>query len=238
MFSLFIRRNGLIDPPVMAEIDAHCHILPRMDDGSADEEAAMAIARLLLEIGVRTVVATPHVISDIYPNTTESILTAVEALRLLLKESGLPLEILPGAEYYAEHEFLDRIKRRDLLSFGEERYVLFESPIDRAPIMLDEVVFLLKAKGYTPLLAHAERYLFLQDDHDAILTLRRLGARFQVNHPSFMLAKTSQRGELARWLYIKGFMDMLGTDMHRVPKDICTKEAHKWSRPAHRGPSR
>ncbi|MFO8071169.1 MAG: CpsB/CapC family capsule biosynthesis tyrosine phosphatase [Polyangia bacterium] len=216
MFSLLVRRDGLIDPPEMGEIDCHCHILPGIDDGPSDDRGSLAIARLLIEMDVERVVATPHVISDIYPNTTERILGAVERLRRLLRDSGLALEVLPGAEYYAEGELLERIARDDLLSFGEERYVLFESPVEQPPMILEEIAFELKSAGYTPLLAHVERYRFLQGDEGRIAHLRRLGVRFQVNHPSFLLPKTSRRGEMARWLYIKGMVDMLGTDMHRA----------------------
>jgi len=216
MFSLLVRRDGLIDPPAMGEVDYHCHILPRIDDGPRDDRSSLAIARLLLEMGVRKVVATPHVISDVYPNTTERILGAVTELRKLLRDSGLRLEVDAGAEYYAEADLIDRIGRDDLLSFGDQRYVLFESPVEQSPMVLDEVVFGLKSAGYTPLMAHAERYRFLQGKPEAVADLRRLGVRFQVNHPSFLLPKTSRRGEMARWLYIKGLVDELGTDMHRA----------------------
>ena len=92
MFSLLVRRDGLIEPPAMSEVDSHCHILPGLDDGSPDEKTSIAIANLLLELGVRTVVATPHVISDIFPNTTEQILEAAAKLCRLFKEHGLPLD--------------------------------------------------------------------------------------------------------------------------------------------------
>lgn len=216
MFSLLIRRDGLVDPPAMGPVDAHCHILPGMDDGPRDERGALAIARLLAEMGVSTVVATPHVISDVYPNTTDDVLEAVGKLRRLLFSSGIALEVVPGAEYYAEAALLSRIDRRDLLAVGPERHVLFESPVEHAPMVLEEIGFRLLSAGYTPLLAHAERYRFLQRDRDLAVHLRRLGFRFQVNHPSFHLPRTSQRGEMARWLYIRGFVDVLGTDMHRA----------------------
>jgi protein-tyrosine phosphatase len=216
LFSLLIRRDGLIDPPAMGPVDAHCHILPGMDDGPRDERGALAIARLLAEMGVSTVVATPHVISDVYQNTTASILEAVERLRRLLFSSGIALDVVPGAEYYAEAAFLSLVDRRDLLSFGAERHVLFESPVEQAPMILEEIGFRLLSAGYTPLLAHAERYRFLQRDRALAEHLRRLGFRFQVNHPSFHLPRTSQRGEMARWLYLRGFVDVLGTDMHRA----------------------
>ncbi len=223
MFSLLIRRDGLIDPPPMGETDAHCHILPGIDDGPADDLGALAIARLLCDMGVRRVVATPHVISDVYPNSSDRIRGAVEKLRRLIGESGLAIEVVAGAEYYAENELLSRVDRGDLLAFGAERYVLFESPVERQPMVLEEIAFALVSAGYTPLLAHVERYEFLRRDPDAVARLREIGVRFQVNHPSFHLPKTSRRGEMARWLYIKGLVDVLGTDMHR---------ATPWDRPS------
>ncbi len=216
MFSLLVRRDGLIDPPPVGNTDVHCHILPGIDDGPPDDRGSLAIARLLLEMGITTVVATPHVISDLFPNDTATILAAVNRLRRLIVDSGLNLNVLAGAEYYAEGELLKRIERRDLLCFGEERHVLFESPVESQPMIMKEIIFAMKSAGYTPLLAHAERYRYLQTDHPQIDHLRRLGVRFQVNHPSFLLPKTSRRGEMARWLYVKGLVDHLGTDMQRA----------------------
>ena len=232
MFSLFIRRDGLIDPPAMGHVDAHCHVLPGIDDGPRDELGSLAIARLLCEMGVRTVVATPHVISDVYPNSTEKIVDAVGRFRKLLSSSGLAIDVAPGAEYYAEPELVARIERNDLLSFGEEKYVLFESPVEQEPMILEEIGFRLQSAGYTPLLAHVERYRYLQQDHDRAEQLRQTGFRFQVNHPSFHLPKTSHRGEMARWLYLRGLVDVLGTDMHRAtPWDKPSRSAENRARP-------
>jgi tyrosine-protein phosphatase YwqE len=203
----------------MGEIDTHCHILPNLDDGPPDDEGALAIARVLVEIGVQKVVATPHVISDIYPLKTAQIIASVEKLRILIREAGLALEVIAGAEYYVEGQLLDRIDRNDVLAWGKERNVLFESPVENEPILFKETIFRLKSAGFTPVLAHTERYRFLQNKPEEIDELRRLGTRFQVNHPSFHLPKISRRGEMARWLYIKGLVDFFGTDMHRATGD-------------------
>jgi protein-tyrosine phosphatase len=232
MFSLMIRRDGLIEPPAMAERDAHCHIVPGLDDGAKDDKSALAIALLLCEMGVRQVVATPHVISDLYPNTTAGILEGVDKLRSLLDASKIALDVLPGAEYYAEGALLSRIDKGDLLAFGEEKYVLFESPVEYQPMVLEEIVFHLLSAGYTPLLAHVERYRFLQKEFSAVTHLREIGVRFQVNHSSFLLPKTSGRGEMARKLYIKGLVDALGTDMHRA------SSLEKPTQPAEHKPTR
>lgn len=218
MFSLLVRRDSMIDPPQMDELDTHCHILPGLDDGPPDAAAALAIAKTLVEMGIKTVVATPHIISDIYPLKTTEILEAVAQTRELFKTERVELNIIAGAEYYVEQDFLDRIDQRDILSWGADNNVLFESPVEQEPILLTETIFRLKSAGFTPVLAHAERYRFLQGDMDRVGDIRRMGAKLQVNHPSFHLPKMSRRGEMARRLYIKGMVDFLGTDMHRASR--------------------
>ena len=106
MFSLLVRRDGLIDPPDLGEFDAHCHILPGIDDGPTDERGTLAIARLLIEMGVKRVVATPHVISDVFPNSTKTIVEAAENVRQLLADSGLELR--------EEYAHFDARRRLDL----------------------------------------------------------------------------------------------------------------------------
>ena len=216
MFSLFIRRDGLIDPPQIGDVDHHCHILPSIDDGPATVEGSLAIAGILLSMGITTVTATPHVISDVYPNSTEKIINAVKNFKEILMQNGLPLKIDAGAEYYTESSFIKKIEAHDILSFGEKNHVLFESPVETPPILFENVIFHLKSNGYTPLLAHAERYRFLQKDWNMVKHLKNLGVDFQANHPSFMLPKTSHTGEMARKLYLKGYINALGTDMHKA----------------------
>jgi protein-tyrosine phosphatase len=224
MFSILVRRDGLIDPPPMGEFDAHCHLLPGIDDGPKDVAGSLAIARSLSWMGIKSVVATPHVMSDVYPNSTEGISTAAEAFRIRLREEGIPLEVTAGAEYYLEPELLGRIERGDLLSFGEKRYVLFEGPLAQKSVILEDVIFRLKVAGYTPLLAHPERYHYFskKPGPDAFARLKELGVCFQVNYPSFLLPRTSRSGETARWLYTKGLIDLFGTDMHQANQDTNT----------------
>ena len=98
-------------------------------------------------------------------------------------------------------------------------------------MLLEEIIFNLKSAGYTPLLAHVERYRFLQKDPALTDELKRLEVHFQVNHPSFMLPRTSHTGEAARNLYVRGYVDTLGTDMHRATRpDIRNDKADTSSR--------
>ena len=221
MFSLLVRRDGLIDPPELGDTDYHCHILPGIDDGPRDMKSATALALRLVEMGVSTVVASPHVISDVYPNTRKSILIKTKQFQREIRQQGIPLTVVPGAEYYCEQSFLKLVEEEPLLSFGAENYVLFESPVD-TPVMMKEIVFMLRSSGYVPLLAHVERYRFIQNDFEFAHELKRLGVAFQVNHPSFGLSRNSKSGDLARLLHKKGMIDLFGTDMHRAPQLIAS----------------
>ncbi len=214
MFSLLVKRHQMIDPPPMSEIDTHCHILPGLDDGPSELDESLDIAESLIQMGVRTVVATPHVMSDTYPLSSEQIRQATAALQEELCSRGLALEVLPGAEYYVESQFLQRIDQGDILAWGEERCVLFETAVAQASMLFKEAIFQLSSAGYTPVLAHVERYHFLQNNPEAMASLKKMGTRFQVNYRSFGLPRVSQRGETARQLYIKGMIDYLGTDSH------------------------
>lgn len=206
----------MIDPPPMTSLDAHCHLLPGIDDGPKSMVGSVKMAQLLTEMGVQTVVATPHVISDVYPNTVDIIEEKTREVQAELNQQSIPLKVIPGAEYYIEPAFQENIEKGNIICFGTERYVLFESPVENKPLLLESIVFSLKSAGYTPLLAHAERYRFLQNNKDEYQHLKKLGVHFQVNHPSYHLPQTSTRGETARWLHVKGLVDLLGTDLHRA----------------------
>ncbi|MDQ7086824.1 MAG: CpsB/CapC family capsule biosynthesis tyrosine phosphatase [Acidobacteriota bacterium] len=67
-------------------IDTHCHILPALDDGAADEEAALAMARCAVEGGVKTIIATPHMREGDYLNERPRVLEAVDAFRAVLAQ--------------------------------------------------------------------------------------------------------------------------------------------------------
>lgn len=199
--------------------DCHCHVLPGVDDGSRNLDESRAMLRLLIEAGVRRVIATPHVFPARYPNEPEELRARFDALAAAVAD--LPVELELGAEHYLDETLHDRILAGRVLAFGRERYVLFECfPGGPLPVDLMRVVHTLSDRGYTPLIAHVERYAWLRGpERDEVAEdLRAAGARFQVNRTVGEINRPGRgsRGAVLQWLQARGWIDEVGSDLHRA----------------------
>src|SRR5262249_54839749 len=81
-------------------IDLHCHILPGIDDWSADLPVSIAMARALVADGVTTVACTPHILPGVYHNSGPEIRAAVQQLQEALDQEGIPLHLVAGADVH------------------------------------------------------------------------------------------------------------------------------------------
>ena len=194
------------------ETDIHSHLIPGIDDGAKTLEESITLLRTLQAFGYRRVVTTPHVMVDSYRNSTESILKGLEILRHRAQQEGIALEIYAAAEYYMDEELNRRLQTGDLLTV--EDYLLFETSYYVEPLNLTEVVYEIIAKGYRPLLAHPERYRYVQDFEGFYGSLRRLGVAFQVNINSLGGHYGRNAEQKAYWLMKQGWIDFLGSDLH------------------------
>ena len=147
-------------------IDLHCHILPGVDDGSADEEESCAMARLAVESGVTDIAATPHCNApDPFYNYADSALHARFArLRQRLEREQIPLRIHEGMEVFTTPELPRLLDEGRLLTLGGTRYLLIEFAFGESEWFFDEMLAAVRARGLTPVLAHPERYTCVQDE--------------------------------------------------------------------------
>lgn len=147
-------------------IDLHCHILPGVDDGSADEEESCAMARLAVESGVTDIAATPHCNApDPFYNYADSALHARFArLRQRLEREQIPLRIHEGMEVFTTPELPRLLDEGRLLTLSGTRYLLIEFAFGESEWFFDEMLAAVRARGLTPVLAHPERYTCVQDE--------------------------------------------------------------------------
>lgn len=138
-------------------IDIHCHMLPGLDDGPSGIADALAMARLAVEDGVTTVVATPHAFDGWYETARAAAEAAFGALRAAIAAEGIALDLRLGAECHLDERIFDAARRGDLLTVESGRYILLELPHEFVPPRLEESLFRLRALGLTPILAHPER---------------------------------------------------------------------------------
>jgi len=193
--------------------DIHSHILPGIDDGAVDMRESVKLLSGMYEIGYRRMVLTPHVMADSYRNTTDIILSSLEKVVRTMVAEGIELELHASAEYYLDEELASRIEKRDILTIGKDG-LLFETSYYAEPMNLENMVFEMQSCGYRPIMAHPERYRYIEDKDFFYGRLREFGVLFQVNINSFGGFYGSDAHQKAEWLSERGWIDFLGSDLH------------------------
>lgn len=214
-------------------VDIHSHLIPGVDDGAQTLEESMELIRGLHALGFRKLITTPHIMSDAYRNTPEIILEGLEKLRGAVAAAGLEVELEAAAEYYLDEAFMEKLGRENLMVFGgEKRYLLFETSYVSKPLSLKDAIFQMNAAGYTPVLAHPERYQYFWDIEDLgpLEALRRRGALFQVNLTSFAGTRGRRAARIAKELAKEGLVDFIGSDLHRYSQIGSIQKALEQSR--------
>lgn len=210
MLNWFSKRTAL-----NLQVDIHSHLLPGLDDGVKSYEESLEILRFFEQNGFKKLVTTPHVYPDIYPNTSDGIRERHQELQLKIREAGLEIQVESAAEYFVDQEFLHAIREGgEVLSFGAD-YVLIETGFTNRPLIFEEVVFELKSTGYTPVLAHPERYEYLDKDFSWLKQIRQRGVLLQLSLPSLVGAYGPIPQRVAKKLLNLRMIDFLGSDIHR-----------------------
>ncbi|MDN5203874.1 capsular biosynthesis protein [Fulvivirgaceae bacterium BMA10] len=212
MISLFKKKKDISVSPLT--VDVHSHLLPGLDDGVQSMDESIAILSEMSEIGYEKVITTPHVIADHYPNTPETIYKSLRELREKIKEVGLNIQVQAAAEYYLDDHLLEKLENNDaLLTFGDN-YLLFETSFINQPSFLVEAVFKISALGLKPVLAHPERYLYLQQNESLLSELLDRGVHLQINLNSLTGYYSKPARKFAEKLIERGQVSFIGSDCH------------------------
>lgn len=217
----FSRRIPLRDSGIFIGFtDWHSHILPGVDDGVRTMEESLEILRLYEGLSVKTVWLTPHIMEDI-PNTTAHLRERFAELQTAY--SG-PVTLQLAAENMLDNLFDERLERNDLLPIGVNGdHLLVETSYFNPPMDLYDILQRIKAKGYHPVLAHPERYVYMGESD--YRQLKDMGVKFQLNIPSIVGMYGSHIREKALRLLGDKAVDYTGTDIHQydmLQKLICT----------------
>lgn len=192
-------------------IDWHSHVLPGVDDGIQTLEQSLEVLDHFEAKGVDTLWLTPHIMED-YPNTTEKLRARFDELKDAWKGR---LKLCLAAENMLDPLFEERLAAGDVLPIGEQAdHLLIETSYFSAPMGFDGLIDSIMKAGYYPLLAHPERYTYMDEaDYNR---LHNKGVRMQLNYVSLV----GGYGETARkksiWLLKNGYIDVVGSDIHRL----------------------
>ena len=195
------------------EIDIHSHIVPGIDDGSSNLEESMRMISSLRAIGYKTLITTPHVMYEGYSNSKDSILEKFDILREEVERRGLEIALEIAAEYYMDEGLQNLLRQKEILTVGDA-HILFETAYISMPNNFESMIYLMRMKGYTPIIAHPERYLYIKEPEVIYERWKELGIEFQVNLNSFTGYYGNLALQRAKWLAKMRMIDYLGSDLH------------------------
>ena len=190
-------------------IDHHSHILPGVDDGVKKMEVSLKVLERYEQLGITEVWCTPHIMEDI-PNTTAGLQARFAELCEAYQGS---IRLHLAAEYMMDALFEERLGQGDLLPLGEEgNQLLVETSYFTPPMDMDAILKRIKQKGYYPVLAHPERYVYM--DKERYKELKNKDIRFQLNLSSLAGAYGSEAKDKSHWILKHNYYNLAGSDLH------------------------
>ncbi len=193
--------------------DIHSHLIWGIDDGVKSEEECIEMLRGFIRLGYKKVITTPHVMSDHYKNTPENIAAGLEKIKTVIARENLPIIVEAAAEYYIDEGFEKKLVSGNILTISN-KYLLFEISYMNPPDNLDRLVFDMITRGYTPLLAHPERYPFWYMKFDEFHKLKEHGVLFQLNIGSLSGHYGIPPKKIAEMMIDQNLIDFIGSDLH------------------------
>ena len=216
LFNLFRKKE---DKPEIdfssIKTDIHSHLIPGIDDGSQSMDESIILIKRMMDFGFKKLVTTPHIMADYFRNTSEIILSGLDSVRNELLKRDIDIEIEAAAEYYLDETFENKLEKGDILTIGS-KYVLFELSFVNYPKNLFDVIERIKDKGYTPLLAHPERYSYLASGLENYHQIKEAGCYLQLNTVSLTGYYGKPIQKVAEEMIDKYLIDFIGSDLHRM----------------------
>jgi len=208
------KKSGQLANFSLLKTDMHSHLIPGIDDGASNMETSLSLIKGMQELGYTKIITTPHILWDMYKNTSTIILDKLAVVRTALKEAGIDMEINAAAEYFLDEHVEELLKEKQKLLTIHKNWVLCEFSLAYPSHSLKSILFEMQMQGYQPVIAHPERYIYLQKTKEFYDELKDIGCLFQLNLPSIGGYYGKSVQELAQYLIKKEYYDLIGTDLH------------------------
>lgn len=214
MFSIFKKNKKInVDFSAFLSQDMHSHILPGIDDGSPDTDTSIVLIRGMMNAGIKNFIGTPHIMADIHRNTRATITDAYQRLQQALTANNMDVNVRFAAEYMIDEGFTDHLKQGDLLTIFDNK-ILIETPFYHEPLDIEEVLFNIETAGYKAILAHPERYHFIDEKLKVLDKYLDRDIALQLNILSLSGYYGSREKEIATKLLDAGLYRFVGSDLH------------------------
>ena len=216
MFAFLFRKKKYEPIPIFEVLgtDMHCHLVPKVDDGSKCIEESVECMKALASVGYKKMILTPHFQTPRFENDEDDIVRRYEEMKRQAADMGVEIDICGiGGEYRIDSGFAKRLENPRFLQIGG-KYVLVEFSLHQQMMGCDEMIFDMQMKGYEVILAHPERYPYLNVGGSRMEQLKNQGVFFQVNVLSLGGFYGEEAKRRAFEMVEGGLVEFLGTDTH------------------------
>lgn len=196
-------------------IDMHTHILPNIDDGSESMEETIKMLKEAKEAGFTDIITTSHYIENSYDITKRERKNIINEIKSKLDIENINIKLYNGAEAYISNNIYELIEKEALPTLNSSKYLLMELPMNNKVLYLENVIYSLESKGITPIIAHPERYSYVQKDIKFVEELVERGVLFQANYGSIIGKYGNDASKSVKKLLKKKLIHFLGTDTHK-----------------------
>jgi len=205
-------------------VDIHNHILPGIDDGADTVADSMALLKGFSDFGVTTFICSPHIMHNYYENTPKTIKKSLKKLKKKLKEEHWDsISLTAAAEHMIDDNFDHLLENDGIMPMGEN-HLLVEMSFLQPPIHFNESTQKITSAGYFPILAHPERYGFLNTNTQKYTSFKENSMLFQVNLLSLAGYYGNHVKQIANKLIAEGLVEFLGSDVHNMSQLKLLKE--------------
>lgn len=195
-------------------IDLHSHILPGIDDGAKTLADSLEMARIAVADGIHTMACTPHIYPGMYMNDGPGIQRAIVHLQNELDNAGIALKLVAGADVHLVPDVLEGLRSGRVPTLNGSRYFLLEPSHTTPPLHFEASVFQLILAGYTPIITHPERLVWIETHYPVFLRLIEQGAWMQVTAGALTGAFGKRAQYWGERFVGEGHTHILATDAH------------------------
>ena len=196
--------------------DIHCHILPYVDDGAETASVSEELVEMLYSQGVRTICCTPHLRRGMFETPDDAVKEQFEKLRERAKAAGYPEEMrfFLSREYHADRLLLGALEQGTIIPYGESSNILLEFSNSHTLADIHWFIKTVQDAGFSPLIAHVERYCLFWDDPAAIQNLTDMGALLQSNCSSILGREGRKQQSWCKKLLKNHLIHVIASDGH------------------------
>lgn len=196
-------------------IDIHSHLIPNVDDGAKSPEETIELIKEAREAGITDIILTPHYIINSYEQNAETLILLKDKLQQIINSENIKVNLHIGMEVYITDKLVEILKQNKILTLAGSKYLLMELPLNTNVQYLDMVIFKLIENNIIPIIAHPERYKFVQEDPSKVRELIESGCLIQSNIGSILGIYGKKAKKTIKYLLKNDLINFIATDTHR-----------------------